>query len=51
MKPLLILIAALALSGCAAEMLSTDRIRESTARLLNQPASAVTISDGRTTGR
>ena len=50
MKRLLTVVAALALSGCADQMLSNDRIRDSTARALNQPASAVTISDRQSDG-
>jgi len=50
MKPILVLTTLVALSGCADQMLSTDRIRESTARVLNQPASVVTISDRQSDG-
>ena len=42
--------ASLALVGCANTLLSDDRIRENTALALNQPASAVTISDRRYDG-
>lgn len=50
MKLLFPFITAIALSGCADQMLSSDHIRESTARALNQPASAVTISDRQSDG-
>src|SRR3954452_14223145 len=50
MNPVFVIIAAIALYGCADQMLSNDRIRESTGRVLNQPASAVTISDRQSDG-
>lgn len=50
MKPSLAILAAVALSGCADTMLSDSRIRDSTALALNQPASAITISDRRGDG-
>jgi hypothetical protein len=50
MKPAFVIIAAIALSGCADQMLSNDRIRDSTARVLNQPASAITVSDRQADG-
>ena len=50
MKPILMIAGALALSGCADTMLSDSRIRDSTALALNQPASAITISDRRADG-
>ncbi len=42
--PLAVLVAALAVSGCADTMLSNERIRDNTAMALGEPASAVTIS-------
>ncbi len=36
---------ALALTGCADKIMSDNHIRDSTALVLNQPASVVTISD------
>lgn len=50
MKPILTLAAVVTLSGCADTMLSDSRIRDSTALALNQPASAITISDRRADG-
>src|SRR3954447_836477 len=50
MKPVFVVIAVVALSGCTEQMLSNDRIRDSTARVVNQPASAVTISDRQSDG-
>jgi hypothetical protein len=50
MKPAFVIIAAIALPGCADQMLSSDRIRDSTARVLNQPAPAITISDRQSDG-
>ena len=50
-RPTLTLLAAtVALAGCANTLLSDDRIRESTALALNQPASAVAISNRRYDG-
>ena len=42
--PLAVLVAALAVSGCADTMLSNERIRNNTAMALGEPASTVTIS-------
>ena len=50
MKPLLAILASLALSACADTMLSDSRIRDSTALALNQPASVITISGRRGDG-
>ena len=45
MKPMLIVGTALFVSGCADTLMSDNRLRDSTAMALNQPASTVTISD------
>lgn len=45
MKPMLIVGSVLLVSGCADTLMSDNRLRDSTAMALNQPASAVTISD------
>src|SRR3954451_17540990 len=42
-----IFVSALALAGCANQLLSDDRIRDNTAMALGVPTSAVTISDRR----
>src|SRR3954453_3070611 len=42
--------ATLALAGCADKLLSDDRLRDTTAMTLGQPAAAVTISDRRYDG-
>ena len=50
-KPTLIILAsALGLAGCANQLLSDDRIRDSTAMALGQPTSAVIIADRRYDG-
>ena len=51
MKPILALLAGVALSGCADKILSDNSIRDQTALALNQPAAAVTISDRRYDGQ
>ena len=50
MKPILVIAGVFALTGCADTMLSDSRIRDSTALVLNQPVSAITISDRRADG-
>ncbi len=50
-KPLLALAALVALSGCADKIVSDNHIRDSTALVLNVPASAVTIADRRYDGQ
>ena len=50
MKPIFVLVGALALVGCADTILSDSRIRDSTALALNQPASVITISGRRGDG-
>lgn len=49
-RALAILVAGLALSGCASTLLSTDRISESTTSLLGQPPGSVRIIDRRGDG-
>jgi len=45
-----LLAASMALVGCANNILSDDHIRQDTALVLNQPASAIAISDRRFDG-
>lgn len=47
---LALLAASLVVTGCADKLLSDNRIRQNTAMALNQPTSAVTISNRRYDG-
>lgn len=50
MRKFVIPLAALALSGCAEQLISDQTIRDKTAFVLNEPANTITISDRRYDG-
>ena len=50
LKPVAVLALLLITAGCADQLLSDNRLRDTTAAALFQPASSVTISDRRSDG-